>query len=178
MRRRKRSSCASGSGYVPSYSIGFWVASTRNGRTSGRVTPSVVTWRSCIASSSAACVFGGARLISSARRRWVKIGPARNSKSPLAWFQIDEPVTSAGRRSGVNCTLLKPSPQASANVRAVSVLARPGTSSSSTWPSPRTPSSTSSSCSRLPTTARSTSSTRRCPSSASSRISTTRPRAR
>ena len=26
-----RSSCASGSGNVPSYSIGFWVAMTRNG---------------------------------------------------------------------------------------------------------------------------------------------------
>ena len=33
---------------------------------SGRVSPSVVTCRSCIASSSAACVFGGARL---SRRR-------------------------------------------------------------------------------------------------------------
>ena len=31
----KRSSCASGRGYVPSYSIGFWVASTMNGRPSG-----------------------------------------------------------------------------------------------------------------------------------------------
>ena len=37
--------------------------------------PSIVTCRSCIASSSAACVFGGARLISSASRRFVKIGP-------------------------------------------------------------------------------------------------------
>ena len=37
--------------------------------------PSAVTCRSCIASSSAAWVFGGARLISSARRRLVKIGP-------------------------------------------------------------------------------------------------------
>ena len=32
VRKRKRSSCASGSGKVPSYSIGFCVASTRNGR--------------------------------------------------------------------------------------------------------------------------------------------------
>ena len=75
IRSRKRSSCASGSGYVPSYSIGFCVAITRNGGSSGCVTPSIVTWRSCIASRSAACVFGGARLISSARRRLVKIGP-------------------------------------------------------------------------------------------------------
>ena len=33
----KRSSCASGSGYVPSCSIGFCVASTKNGRSSGYV---------------------------------------------------------------------------------------------------------------------------------------------
>ena len=45
---------------------------------------SIVTWRSCIASSSAACVFGGARLISSARRRFAKIGPGRNSNSARA----------------------------------------------------------------------------------------------
>ncbi len=31
---RKRSSCASGSGYVPSYSTGFWVATTKNGSAS------------------------------------------------------------------------------------------------------------------------------------------------
>ena len=30
----KRSTCASGSGYVPSYSTGFCVAKTRNGRAS------------------------------------------------------------------------------------------------------------------------------------------------
>ena len=81
-----RSSCASGSGYVPSYSIGFCVARTRNGRSSGRVVPSIVTCRSCIASSSAACVFGGARLISSARSRFVKTGPGLNSKSDARWL--------------------------------------------------------------------------------------------
>ncbi len=31
----KRSICASGSGYVPSDSIGFWVAITRNGAGTG-----------------------------------------------------------------------------------------------------------------------------------------------
>ena len=40
----KRSSCASGSGNVPSYSIGFWVARTMNGRGSACVTPSTVIW--------------------------------------------------------------------------------------------------------------------------------------
>src|SRR5215831_16869969 len=66
----KRSSCASGSGYVPSYSIGFWVAMTMNGRASSYVTPSIVTCCSCMHSSSAACVFGEARLISSTSRRF------------------------------------------------------------------------------------------------------------
>ena len=47
----KRSSCASGSGYVPSCSIGFWVASTKNGWGSRCDSPPIVTWRSCIASS-------------------------------------------------------------------------------------------------------------------------------
>ena len=37
-----RSSCASGSANVPSYSIGFWVAMTRNGSGIGWVTPSIV----------------------------------------------------------------------------------------------------------------------------------------
>ena len=32
---RNRSSCASGRGYVPSISSGFWVASTKNGGSSG-----------------------------------------------------------------------------------------------------------------------------------------------
>ena len=60
---------------MPSYSIGFCVATTRNGSSSGYVTPSIVTWHSCIASSSADCVFGDARLISSTSRTFVKTGP-------------------------------------------------------------------------------------------------------
>src|ERR1700709_402969 len=48
-----RSSCASGSGYVPSDSIGFCVASTRNGRGSLYVSPAIVTWRPCMTSSTA-----------------------------------------------------------------------------------------------------------------------------
>jgi hypothetical protein len=80
---RNRSSCASGRAYVPSYSMGFCVAATMNGSGSGRVTPSADTWRSSIASSSADCVFGGVRLISSARRMFVNTGPCRNAKSPV-----------------------------------------------------------------------------------------------
>ena len=73
-RSAKRSSCASGSGNVPSCSIGFSVARTRNGDGSGRVTPSTVTCRSAIASSSADCVLGIARLISSTSTTFAKIG--------------------------------------------------------------------------------------------------------
>ena len=43
--------------------------------------PPTVTWCSCIASSSAACVLGGVRLISSARITLAKIGPCRNRNS-------------------------------------------------------------------------------------------------
>ena len=70
-----RSSCASGSAYVPSCSIGFCVAITRNGSGSGCVVSPIVTWRSCMASSSADCTLAGARLISSASTRFAKIGP-------------------------------------------------------------------------------------------------------
>ena len=78
----KRSTCASGSGYVPSDSIGFCVASVRNGSGTGLVVPPIVTWRSCITSSRADCTFAGARLISSASRKLQKTGPSSTSKSP------------------------------------------------------------------------------------------------
>ena len=42
-----------------------------------------VTWYSCIASSSAACVFGGVRLISSASMMFAKIGPRMNRMTRL-----------------------------------------------------------------------------------------------
>ena len=57
--KKNRSSCASGSGYVPSISSGFWVASTKNGSDSVYCCLATVTRCSCIASSSADCVFGG-----------------------------------------------------------------------------------------------------------------------
>src|SRR5215211_4409477 len=74
-----------------------------NGRGSGWVTPSIVTWSSCIDSSSAAWVFGEARLISSTSSRFVKTGPGRNSNSFDLWLKTFTPVTSDGSRSGVNC---------------------------------------------------------------------------
>src|ERR687887_338615 len=54
-------------------------------------------------SSSAACVFGDARLISSTSRRFAKTGPGRNSNSFERWLKTFTPVTSEGSRSGVNC---------------------------------------------------------------------------
>ena len=69
---------------------------------SGCGVPSIVTWLSCIASSSAACVFGGVRLISSASRTLVKTGPGRKTSSPPR--SVIVPVRSEGSMSGVNCT--------------------------------------------------------------------------
>ena len=81
-----RSSWASGSANVPSYSIGFWVAITRNGSGIWWLIPSIVAWRSSMHSSSADWVLGVARLISSARTTWLMIGPGRNSNSWVFWL--------------------------------------------------------------------------------------------
>ena len=125
-----RSSCASGSGYVPSCSSGFWVASTKNGRSSGYVSPAAVTRCSCMASSRAAWVFGGVRLISSASRMFVKIGPLmkRYSLCPLdsSTSRISVPVMSEGMRSGVNWMRRNCRSSTSATVRIIIVFARPG----------------------------------------------------
>ena len=134
---RKRSSCASGSGYVPSISIGFCVARTKNGSGSVWVVRPAVTRRSCIASSRADCVLGVARLTSSARTRLANSGPGWNSRerAPSAPSRrMLVPVMSAGIRSGVNCTRLKLRSSASPMVRTSSVLPRPGMPSSSAWP--------------------------------------------
>ena len=82
----KRSTCASGSGYVPSDSIGFWVAITRNGRGTRWVSRPIVTCSSCIASSNALCTLAGARLISSASSRLVNTGPSDTWNSPVRWW--------------------------------------------------------------------------------------------
>ena len=67
--------CASGNGYVPSCSIGFCVASTKNGSFSFLDSPITVTVCSCIASSNADCVLGVALFISSANIMLLNIGP-------------------------------------------------------------------------------------------------------
>jgi hypothetical protein len=71
---------------VPSCSIGLSVASRRNGRGRGRVSPSTVTCTSAIGSRSADCVFGIARFTSSSGTTFAKIGPGRNSKSRVFWL--------------------------------------------------------------------------------------------
>ena len=97
--RRKRSSWASGRGYVPSDSMGFWVAITRKGDGNPRVVPSAVTCRSCMASRSAAWVLAGARFTSSARTSWANTGPRRKTGSFVARSSTVAPVMSAGRMS-------------------------------------------------------------------------------
>ncbi len=68
--------------FLPALS-GFWVARTKNGSGKARVTPSTVTCRSSMASRSADWARGVARLISSASKIWVKIGPGRKSNSAV-----------------------------------------------------------------------------------------------
>src|SRR6266542_1209673 len=130
----KRSICASGRGYVPSDSIGFCVAMTRNGSGTGYDVCAIVTWRSCITSSSADCTFAGARLISSARRKLQNTGPSSVSKAPSPTLYTRVPTRSEGTRSGVNWIREKDPPRTPAVVLIVRVFARPGTPSISRWP--------------------------------------------
>ena len=69
---------------MPSCSTGFWVAITMNGLGSWWLVPSAETWRSSIASSSADCVFGEARLISSASTMLANSGPGWKTNASLA----------------------------------------------------------------------------------------------
>src|SRR5919199_2064017 len=138
---RNRSNCASGSGYVPSNSTGFWVATTRNTAGSPMRRPSIVTWCSSMASSSADWVLAGARLTSSATTTLAKMGPRRNTNVAVAAWNTLVPRMSEGIRSGVNWMRWKRSvaspaePSSSAaRQRAISVLAVPGTPSTSTLP--------------------------------------------
>jgi hypothetical protein len=63
---------------------------------------STLTCSSAIASSSADCVRGVVRLISSARMMFAKTGPGLNSNCPLLASNTDTPRTSPGSRSGVS----------------------------------------------------------------------------
>ena len=63
--------------------MGFCVARMKNGSPSACRTRPTVTCRSCMASSKAACVFGGVRLTSSARITLENSGPSRKRNSRL-----------------------------------------------------------------------------------------------
>src|SRR6478735_5492764 len=153
----KRSTWASGKGYVPSVSIGFCVAITRNGSGTLWVSPAIVTCRSCITSSSALCTLAGARLISSARSRCVNTGPSEVENSPVRGLKMRVPTRSAGTRSGVNWIRLKVPRSVCASVLTVNVLASPGTPSTSRWPWASTATMTRSRKWSWPTTTRLTS---------------------
>ena len=119
---------------MPSDSIGFCVAMTRNGSGTGMVSRPIVTWCSCITSSSADCTFAGARLISSASRKLQKTGPCSVSNVPVSGRKTRVPTRSLGTRSGVNWIRWNVPPSAAAAVLMVSVFASPGTPSISRWP--------------------------------------------
>src|SRR5437016_5146723 len=156
----KRSSCASGRGYVPSCSIGFWVASTKKGDGKEWVWPAAVTWCSCIARSRAACVLGGVRFTSSASTMFANTGPRTNRKLrlPVLWSSsmISVPVISEGMRSGVNWMRENFRSSVCATVCTIRVLARPGTPNSRAWPPENTAVRMPSSTSRWPTMRRPT----------------------
>src|SRR4051812_236628 len=61
----------------------------------------MVTWCSCMTSSSADCTFAGARLISSASSRFANTGPSSVRNVPSPGCQMRVPTRSAGTRSGV-----------------------------------------------------------------------------
>src|SRR5229473_2098001 len=175
----KRSSCASGKGYVPSCSMGFCVAKTRNGSSNGYVRPPAVTRCSCMAWSSAACVLGGVRLISSAKSTLAKTGPGtkRKARRPVVWSSSSTsvPVMSLGIRSGVNWMRLKVSDSASAKVEMSSVLASPGTPTKRQCPREKSAMSSCSMTFSCPTTRLAISAAMRPRARASSSISSASP---
>ena len=91
-----------------------------------------------MASSSADCVFGGVRLISSASSTLAKIGPGTKVqvRRPVVGSSsmMSVPVMSDGIRSGVNWMRLNSRPSACASVRTSSVLAVPGKPVIRQWP--------------------------------------------
>ena len=66
-------------------SSGFWVATTMKGSGRGRVSPSMLTCPSPMASRSADWVRAVARLISSATTTPAKIGPGWKRKVRVDW---------------------------------------------------------------------------------------------
>ena len=106
------------------------------GRAAACVTPSTVTWRSAIASSSADCVFGIARLISSTSSTLANTGPGRNSNVARLLVE-DRQARDVGRLEVGRALDARPASAPSiepAIERASTVFAVPGTSSNRTWP--------------------------------------------
>src|SRR6201992_639189 len=85
-------------------------------------------------SSRADGTLSGARLISPASRKLWNTGPSSVSNCPVSGRHTRVPTRSAGARSGVDWLRPEGPPSEAARVLTVSVLARPGTPSSSTWP--------------------------------------------
>src|SRR4051812_3877142 len=106
-----------------------------NGRSSGYVTPSTVTWLSCMHSSSAACVFGEARFTSSTSSRFANTGPGLKSNAFARWSKTLTPVTSEGSRSGVNWRRENEQSSERASAFASIVFPTPGKSSMIRCPS-------------------------------------------
>src|SRR6476619_1300932 len=114
--------------------MGFCVAKTVKNCDRGCVEPSMVIWRSSMASSTAACVRGGMRLTPSASRRSVKRGPRCKENALVERFNTLLPMMSAGIRSEVHCTRRNSRSNRRAKLLMTSVLAIPGTPSSRAWP--------------------------------------------
>ena len=93
---------------------------------------------SCMASSSADCVLGGVRLISSASRMLPKIGPGTKVQRRRPFVgsssMMSVPVISEGMRSGVNWIRLNSRPRVWAMVRTIRVFAVPGNPVIRQWP--------------------------------------------
>src|SRR5256885_2613559 len=88
-----------------------------------------------MASRSAGCVFGEARLISSTRSRLAKTGPGLNSNSFERWLKTFTLVTSEGSRSGVNWSRENDASSERASALASIVFPTPGKSSRIRCPS-------------------------------------------
>ena len=125
---------------MPSCSSGFCVARTWKGLGTSCRVPATVTCCSCMACSSADCVRGEARLISSAISNCAKTGPGMNRKlrlPPGDSSSTSEPRMSEGIRSGVNWMRRASRPSTVPMVSTSFVLARPGTPTKSAWPPER-----------------------------------------
>ena len=137
------------------------------GRAARASTPSTVTCRSAIASSSADCVFGVARLISSTSTTFAKIGPGPELE--VARLLVEDREPGDVRRLEVGRALdarracaLDGAARSSGRARSSPC---PGTSSSRTWPPHMSAARTSLISSRLPWTTVSMLSSRRAATS-------------